>query len=936
MKGRIILGLWSVLFFSLSSLYGAVLFDGDKNFLSIKLSLKATASETMAEKELSLYLNKIANKKLLAGKKRVTFEFALMGRDKNIPSFIKKKLRSEKNKEAFYLFADQKKILVAGNSPVALLYGTYTFIEKYLGVRWFYPGEMGEYVPKKEKLEIGSIDDFQVPHFRFRRLCVVCVTGKHAETTLWMTRNKMNPEWRRDFAYPEFNKASGAYKVLGGHSIWQSSVPDSLFKLHPEYFPLVKGKRINNKRAQRCVSHPQVKKMLTEYILKNLARGDEYVMSFGVQDDVRYWCSCKNCIAYGTVNHKYEITNAVHRLYSEVSKEVLQKRPSAKIWVDFYINMRKLPADKSIRYDERVDGTYNAHQSCCAHPFYDPECPLNKPQYKEFVEWGKRGPKVNFRGYYSVNYAFYAPLEYTLAKDLKHFRKIGGGGWWDEVCAPNAQYYKNNPHFKEQFLTTWRYFYVAAKMLWDSSLDVKKLLNETEELYYGKKVSPIMKKFRNVLKEAWDNAPGHAYYGGPFRLGRALNIPGVEKDLWSLLEQAEKAALKAKDQKICERLAMDRRHLKLWGSNKAAEIRKASQGSKEIPLSKRSGKIVIDGALDEQDWKKAQSICSFRTFEGKKAAEETRIKVLHDEKFFYIGIQAMTENYWGKRAFKEDAVKRDGNVWMDDSCEIMVGAPAGRVESSYNHYVINTAGTLYDAKVSNGVSDPGFTSSLQYKVKKYPKYYVMELKIPVSELGMKSIGPGEVYKMHFVRSCNNLQPPNTNEGSSIDGVLPHKYDLYRTVITGRQVLPNPSLGILRTNKKNPPFLSETFPESWGGRNAFLQKDGSVKLKGYMMCWMRLPADKKSYTAKGQVTLCGKGTVYIWASTCVRAPGGKNKPFRHEIRNQFKYALKNPAKKEIFTFSFPVKPYQQGYFYISGNNINVYSASMAVAENNESK
>ena len=104
----------------------------------------------------------------------------------------------------------------------------------------------------------------------------------------------------------------------------------------------------------------------------------------------------------------------------------------------------------------------------------------------------------------------------------------------------------------------------------------------------------------------------------------------------------------------------------------------------------------------------------------------------------------------------------------------------------------------------------------------------------------------------------------------------------------------------------------------------------------MMCWMRLPADKKSYTAKGQVTLCGKGTVYIWASTCVRAPGGKNKPFRHEIRNQFKYALKNPAKKEIFTFSFPVKPYQQGYFYISGNNINVYSASMAVAENNESK
>jgi len=50
------------------------------------------------------------------------------------------------------------------------LYGVYRFLEKYLGVRWFMPGEIGEVVSKETSIEVKNINYKDSPDFTYRRL----------------------------------------------------------------------------------------------------------------------------------------------------------------------------------------------------------------------------------------------------------------------------------------------------------------------------------------------------------------------------------------------------------------------------------------------------------------------------------------------------------------------------------------------------------------------------------------------------------------------------------------------------------------------------------------------------------------------------------------------------------------------------------------------
>lgn len=57
------------------------------------------------------------------------------------------------------------------NSPNAgTLFGVYEFLERVLGVRWLWPGELGTYVPKTNAVEIWSLNETIAPALAFRSL----------------------------------------------------------------------------------------------------------------------------------------------------------------------------------------------------------------------------------------------------------------------------------------------------------------------------------------------------------------------------------------------------------------------------------------------------------------------------------------------------------------------------------------------------------------------------------------------------------------------------------------------------------------------------------------------------------------------------------------------------------------------------------------------
>jgi len=56
------------------------------------------------------------------------------------------------------------------NPDVGTLFGVYEFLERFLGVRWLWPGKLGTYIPRTNTLEIRPVDETHQPALAFRSL----------------------------------------------------------------------------------------------------------------------------------------------------------------------------------------------------------------------------------------------------------------------------------------------------------------------------------------------------------------------------------------------------------------------------------------------------------------------------------------------------------------------------------------------------------------------------------------------------------------------------------------------------------------------------------------------------------------------------------------------------------------------------------------------
>lgn len=72
--------------------------------------------------------------------------------------------------EGYRIVATGNRLLFAADTDVALLYGTCDFLDRYMGVRWLWPGELGTFVPRRDTLSLPKIDAIDRPRLEHRRL----------------------------------------------------------------------------------------------------------------------------------------------------------------------------------------------------------------------------------------------------------------------------------------------------------------------------------------------------------------------------------------------------------------------------------------------------------------------------------------------------------------------------------------------------------------------------------------------------------------------------------------------------------------------------------------------------------------------------------------------------------------------------------------------
>lgn len=218
--------------------------------------------------------------------------------------------------DSLIIDATESYAVLIGGGDRGTLYAVYEFLELQ-GCRWFQPGEIGEYVPKRKELILPKKTLMIEPVFAVRE---IGMSADKEEETLqlidWCAKNRLNrlfsTRWTRlrTLLSPQHRNA---WKKRGGQVEWQHIChnygtivpPQKYFEPHPEYFSLYKGARVPvaKEGGNLCTENRDVERIATSFATNWFSsHPDGSVVPLCPPDGAVKWCECKKCAKLGGVN----------------------------------------------------------------------------------------------------------------------------------------------------------------------------------------------------------------------------------------------------------------------------------------------------------------------------------------------------------------------------------------------------------------------------------------------------------------------------------------------------------------------------------------------------------------------------------------------------------------------------------------------------------
>ena len=197
--------------------------------------------------------------------------------------------------EEWVIATNEDALILCGGRPRGTLYAVYHFLEDFLGVRWWNPFE--ESVPRRRRLEVGSISLRGKPAFRYRD--VHGIDGPRS----FCARNRLN------------GAATGLSREFGGaesfgpphiaHTFYLYLPPEEFFEAHPEFYSERTGVRVAED-SQLCLTQPglvpvivgRLRAFINSARKEASASGEPPPRFFDIsQNDWRGSCECDRCKA---------------------------------------------------------------------------------------------------------------------------------------------------------------------------------------------------------------------------------------------------------------------------------------------------------------------------------------------------------------------------------------------------------------------------------------------------------------------------------------------------------------------------------------------------------------------------------------------------------------------------------------------------------------
>ena len=662
------------------------------------------------------------------------------------------------DRDGFIIKSAGKNIIIAGtDDPKArpekrleayergTLNGVYEFLERFGGVRFYFPGEMGTVVPRKADWKTGSIDIADRPDSQYRRTYCVNVKALGVSNKLITPGNMKEADLKRLAA---MRIRESTLHIPNCHGLRGLQLVKRYAKTKPEFFALrADGTRHDGSRVirkddadgQLCFTNDELKEIVYEdakayftgkaATTRNISQWSRNFFSgpfFNIMpNDALYPCRCAKCVKVrrdkdpkATAAEKKQATSDhIWKFKADIARR-LQKEG-----IPGYCTMMAYSSHKPIPSFDLCSNI--VVMLAMTGPWK--ECNPAQAQGIELLKaWQK---KLNAKTYLWT---------YTT--------KIGNGLPYVPCFTPRSVgsfFKKTAPYsfgaFLEAELDFWIFnsmnFYVFGKTLWNTDTDVDALMKEHFQLMYGP-AAKEMEEFYNTIERHWvkdimanirETPVGpQAVLPSQFDLWNKIYGPAEIKRIEALFDRAEKVS--AKDTMANKRVKFMRKEL--WGpvlrGMKQFHKQNNDRSAWNVYLNPVTSPVTIDGKLNEAAWKKAETIWMIPV-KGDVAEVHTRVKLLSDKDYFYFGFE--NDEPFTDKMLCAPRKRDEINMWRDNLVEIFISD--SHTSKIMYQFMLSSRGGIVDLRKSPGYLDTKWNCAMEYKAGVVPgKMWVAEVKIP--------------------------------------------------------------------------------------------------------------------------------------------------------------------------------------------------------------
>lgn len=666
-------------------------------------------------------------------------------------------------------------------------YGALDFVERFMGCRFYYPGDYGTIWPKIKNLSLAPCRYTDGPYF-LTRDDTYFIDLAYKRPVL----KKLFGKWRKDKKRPYFESDRFDFTVryrMGAAVLFHpmhEPRPNLLMKHYPEkkdtiFFKSVSGYQYYNPKHHEGNDFDLTNLEFADILIDAM---EKFYNSKGKEKRIWGATPTLNQVVFGQCDGEVSLGDMINnptvkklnlitpahlkrgsamsdvygRFLQYYGNKVKEKFPKVRIAYLAYQGGTRAPLDtKRWKLPDNID------VEVCAHVF--PRLARNPKKTARMVEMLKEWYKAQGNRPVQALWIYHIPEN----SSSPFLRAIAAQFVGDipKVCGPYLGRIKLYFDQYARYGLDFRYYYseyVGQRAKWNPDLNVDAAIEEHWVPFYGAKAAPHLKEFHRILKECYLK-----YYVMPEKSDlNPLYPPSILNKLEKLLKNAEKAL----DKKSIEY----KRYLIFadpWMSAinmmrvRQNYVRRTHLAYRLLPTDKLS----FDGKGNEPFWKKVKEAeLMDPRGESTTLVKPARIKMAWDDKNLY-GLVEMDYPY-------TPLPKKD--IWHNDSWEIHL-SPGMKHEQMFQ-YVFDAIGQKFNAhKRIKPISTP---FNIDYKSPGYAfriwkgdgKKWSAEFKISFADLRISAPKPYECW--HWNGVWNKLTPPGDFKSTSLTFGDNHNYHQY--------------------------------------------------------------------------------------------------------------------------------------------------------------